>query len=67
MEESKKERGQHINHNTRNYVRLDHKRTEEFPVKDSLQQGGVLSPTLFIIVMDNIIKETKCQVKPITV
>lgn len=54
-------------HNTRNYVRLSHTRTEEFPVNDGLRQGGVLSPTLFITVMDDIIKETKSQTKPITV
>lgn len=45
--------------NNRSYVRKDNRSSETFPIKDGLRQGGVMSPTLFIIVMDDIIKATK--------
>ena len=43
---------------TRNYVRTDNMESREFVVKEGLRQGGVLSPLLFNLVMDDIIKET---------
>lgn len=45
------------------YIRKDNSQSTEFPINDGLRQGGVLSPTLFIIVMDDVMKEVKKKVK----
>lgn len=42
---------------TQNYVRYIKSQSDEFITKDGLRQGGVLSPLLFIIVMDEVHKE----------
>ena len=44
---------------TRNYVRKDKEQTEEFVTIDGLRQGGALSPTLFTMTMDDVVKEIK--------
>lgn len=45
--------------NTRSYVRTDNMHSEEFLVSVGVRQGGVLSPVLFNLVMDEVIKETR--------
>lgn len=45
--------------NSRNYVRTNNQQSEEFLTTYGLRQGGVLSPLLFNVVMDDIIKKTK--------
>ena len=52
---------------TRNYVRTGNLKSREFVTKEGLRQGGVLSPTLFNIVMDNVIKDTKKKIKKLRV
>lgn len=52
---------------TRSYVRKDNGQSEEFVTKDGLRQGGVLSPILFIMIMDDILKEVQTKVKRIHV
>lgn len=52
---------------TRNQVRKDNEQSEDFVTKEGLRQGGVLSPLLFIIMMDDIIKELKGTVRQIQV
>lgn len=49
--------------NNKNYVRKDNMQSETFTVNDGLRQGGVLSPILFIIIMDDIIKEAQKSTK----
>ena len=41
--------------NTRSVVRVNNQLSESFPVKRSVKQGSVLSPTLFIAVMDSLL------------
>lgn len=53
--------------NTRNCVRTGNMESPEFTTKQGLRQGGILSPTLFNVVMDDIIKETKNRVKKVRV
>ena len=53
--------------NNRNYVRKDNSESNMFTIKDGLRQGGVLSPTLFIIIMDDVIKSTQQQIKKVYV
>lgn len=53
--------------NTRNYVRRGNLQSEEFVTKEGLRQGGVLSPTLFNIVLDDVIKETKSKTRKLQV
>jgi hypothetical protein len=53
--------------NSRNYVRSKNNRSKEFITIDGLRQGGVLSPLLFIIMMDEIIKKTKEKVKQVKI
>lgn len=48
--------------NTRNYVRTKHAHSEEFTTHDGLRQGGVLSPLLFIILVDDNMKMTRPKV-----
>lgn len=45
--------------NTRTYVRTGNLQSSEFVTSEGLRQGGVLSPTLFNVLMDDIIKEVK--------
>ena len=52
---------------TRNYVRRDNAQSEEFVTEGGLRQGGVLSPALFIIIMDDILKEVKSKIRQIHV
>lgn len=52
---------------TRNYVRVGGMQSEEFLTKEGLRQGGVLSPTLFNIVLDDILKEIKKQTRKIQI
>nr|CAH7736900.1 unnamed protein product [Callosobruchus chinensis] len=49
------------------YIRKDHMSSESFGISDGLRQGGVLSPTLFIMVMDDIIKAVKGKTKKVHV
>uniref|UniRef100_A0A1Y1M3Z3 Reverse transcriptase domain-containing protein n=1 Tax=Photinus pyralis TaxID=7054 RepID=A0A1Y1M3Z3_PHOPY len=53
--------------NTRNYVRTGNYQSEEFTTKEGLRQGGVLSPALFNVVMDDIIKEVKGKTRKLNV
>jgi retron-type reverse transcriptase len=53
--------------NSRNYVRSKNNRSKEFITVDGLRQGGVLSPLLFIIMMDEIIKKTKEKAKQVKI
>lgn len=45
--------------NTRSYIRTDNLQSGEFVINEGIRQGGVLSPTLFNVVMDEVIKETR--------
>ena len=54
---------QSIYKTSRNYVRRDNSQSEEFLTRDGLRQGGVLSPALFIMVMDDVAKEVQPEVK----
>lgn len=49
--------------NTRNYVRTNNTESEEFVTKEGVRQGGVLSPTLFNIILDDVTKEVKSHIK----
>ena len=42
-------------------MRTTHGRTGEFPIKVGLHQGSGLSPFLFIVVLDVISKEFRCE------
>jgi hypothetical protein len=48
---------------TKNYVRTSNTRSEEFETSRGLRQGCILSPMLFNIVMDEVMKESKHKVK----
>ena len=37
--------------------------SEEFVTKERLCQGGVLSPILYIMIMDDVAKEIKSKIK----
>lgn len=52
---------------TRNYVRTHNNTSEEFETKEGLRQGGVLSPLLFNIMLDDVLKEIKSERKKIQV
>lgn len=56
-----------VYNNTRNIVRTGNLESKEFVTKEGLRQGGVLSPTLFNLVMDDIVKEVKGKVKKLQV
>lgn len=53
--------------NTRNYVRTNNSESEEFVTKEGVRQGGVLSPTLFNIILDDVAKEVKGHIKKLHV
>src|SRR3978361_1866842 len=53
--------------NTRNYVRTRNLQSAEFCTKEGLRQGGVLSPALFNLVMDDVIKEVEEKTKKLQV
>ena len=42
----------------RNYVRKDREQSEEFGAKEVLRQGVVLSPILFIMIMNDVAKKS---------
>lgn len=44
---------------SKSYIRKDNNESSMFSIKDGLRQGGVISPTLFIILIDDIIQATK--------
>lgn len=44
-----------------NYVRKNNTQSECIAVGEDLKQGEVLSPTLIIIIMDDVMKELKTQ------
>lgn len=76
MEELERERGVNeklcmnissVYKNTRNYIRTGNLHSEEFTTAEGLRQGGVLSPILFNIVMDDILKEVKTKVRRLKV
>lgn len=48
---------------TWNYVKYENRESEVFLVKDRLQKGVVLNLTLFITIMDDIIKEIRKKTK----
>lgn len=52
---------------TRNYVRTGNSQSDIFETKDGLRQGGVLSPTLFNVIMDDVLKEVKGKVNKLPV
>lgn len=49
------------------YVNSNNRKSETFESKGGLRQGGALSPTLFNIFIDHIIKESKGHVKELHV
>ena len=53
--------------NTTNYVIRKNRKSETFTTKDGLRQGGGLSPTLFNIFMDDIIKQCELRTKKVLV
>lgn len=48
--------------NTKNYIKTNNIDSANFQVMDKLKQGEDLSPTLFIVLMDNILWELKDKV-----
>lgn len=48
-------------------VRTRNATSEEFQITTGLRQGGSLSPVLFLLLMDEIIKQTKEETKTITI
>lgn len=52
--------------NTKNYVRYKGTQSKEFITEDGLRQGAVLSPLLFILAMDEMIKLVKTQISAVT-
>lgn len=56
-----------IYNNTRNYVISNNNISEEFITREGLRQGGVLSPVLFTIFMDDIIRNCERRTKALHV
>lgn len=56
-----------IYRNTKNLVRTGNAESGEFTTSKGLRQGGALSPTLFIILMDDIIKQTRTKTKKLEI
>lgn len=52
---------------TRSYVRTDNMHSEEFSIREGVRQGGVLSPILFNLVMDDVMKETRRETSKLLV
>ena len=50
-----------------NYVRMHNTKSSTFTTQDGLRQGGVLSPTLFIILMDEVLKQCDKKTKKLHV
>lgn len=48
---------------TRNYVRTHNETSNEFITRKGVRQGGVLSPLLFVALMDEIARKCKVRVK----
>ena len=51
----------------RMYVRTNNMESKEFTINNGLRQGGVLSPTLFNVMMDDMIKDTRAKTKKLQV
>ena len=51
----------------RNYIRTNNMESTEFTTKNGLRQGGVLSPTLFNVIMDEIIRATRTKTKKLQI
>lgn len=51
--------------NNKCYVRKNNLQTEKFRIEEGLRQGGVMSPALFITVMDDVIKAITSRVKKV--
>lgn len=43
-----------LNTNNKCYIRKDNMHSDTFPINSGLRQGGVLSPTLFILIVHDI-------------
>ena len=44
-------------------MRKDGEQPEEFVTKERLRQGGAWSPILFVMIMDDVVKEIKSKIK----
>lgn len=51
--------------NNKSYVRRNNAQSATFVISDGLRQGGVMSPTLFIIIMDDVIKAAERKSKKV--
>uniref|UniRef100_V5GWZ6 Retrovirus-related Pol polyprotein n=1 Tax=Anoplophora glabripennis TaxID=217634 RepID=V5GWZ6_ANOGL len=58
---------QNIYKNNINFVIRNNMKSDAFTTKESLRQGGGLSPTLFILFMDEIIKKCALEIKKLNV
>lgn len=58
---------QSIYNKTINYVRTGNMKSDEFNTVEGLRQGGVLSPILFVLLIDEVIKETRTKTKTLKV
>lgn len=52
---------------TKNYIRAGSKLSNEFETTQGLRQGGTLSPVLFIIMLDEVMKILKGKLKKLTI
>ncbi|XP_031358768.1 uncharacterized protein LOC116182371 [Photinus pyralis] len=51
--------------NNKSYVRKNNRQSTTFEISEGLRQGGVLSPILFLLIMDHIIKATATRTKKV--
>uniref|UniRef100_A0A1Y1M0F5 Reverse transcriptase domain-containing protein n=2 Tax=Photinus pyralis TaxID=7054 RepID=A0A1Y1M0F5_PHOPY len=51
--------------NNKSYVRKNNRQSTTFEISEGLRQGGVLSPILFLLIMDDIIKATATRTKKV--
>lgn len=56
---------QSLYNNNKSYIRKDNLQSTAFGITEGLRQGGVMSPTLFILIMDDIIKTTANKTKKV--
>ena len=52
-------------HNRRAKVPIDNNRSKKIPLRHGVPQGGVLSPTLFIVFMNDLVKQLPTFVKSV--